>query len=115
MPAVAVTISYCSTHGDVALHRPSRWTGKRQIARYATLPHKPSATTTDNLYSSYLTCASTLFLIPKLGQDGVIFQSRHVTGHLAIGSQFLEQAAHDLAAARFGQCLGKANLVRLSE
>ena len=43
-----------------------------------------------------------LFRLAQLGYDGEVFQRGNVALDLAMGSQFPEQAAHDLARARLG-------------
>jgi hypothetical protein len=49
--------------------------------------------------------------LAQLGDHGEVFQRGDVSGDFAVRGQFLEYAAHDLAAAGLGQELSKADVV----
>src|SRR6516162_8070602 len=51
----------------------------------------------------------------QLRDDAKILESRRVTFYVTAGGQFTQQPAHNFAAARFGQHVGKANVVGLGE
>src|SRR6266436_6241492 len=52
-----------------------------------------------------------LLFFAQLRQHGKIFQRRRVLGGLLAAGDVAEESAHDLAGARFGQAVGKANVV----
>src|SRR5579864_459176 len=56
-----------------------------------------------------------LFAAPQLGDYTQILQRGDVALDFAAGSQFAQQAAHDFAAARFGQHVAEADVVGLGQ
>ena len=56
-----------------------------------------------------------LLLRAQFREDAEIFQRRRVAGHRFSAGDFLEQSPHDFSAARFRQCLGEPDLVRLRD
>src|SRR5258707_411966 len=56
-----------------------------------------------------------IFALAELGEDAEVFERRGVAGDLAAAGDFLEQAAHDLSAARLGQRVGEADVIRLRD
>ena len=51
----------------------------------------------------------------QLGDHAEVFQRGGVALDIAAGGQFTEQAAHDFAAAGFGQRVGEADVVGSGE
>src|SRR5688572_30043171 len=58
---------------------------------------------------------SAFVLLLELGEDAEVFQRRHVALHLAAAGELFQQAAHDFAAAGFGEGFGEPDLVGLRE
>jgi hypothetical protein len=55
------------------------------------------------------------FGFAELGDDGEVFEGGDVALDFAVGGQFAEEAAHDLAAAGFGKSFGEADVVGTGE
>ncbi len=62
-------------------------------------------------FRPYSASSKSLLIRPQLGDDVEIFQRCSVAFDFAAGGDFLEQAAHDFAAAGFGEGVGEADVV----
>ena len=58
---------------------------------------------------------STFFGFAEFGDDGEVFEGGGVALDFAVGGELAQQAAHDFAAAGFGQGFGEANVVGAGE
>src|SRR2546421_2690560 len=56
-----------------------------------------------------------VLLSGKIGDHAQVFQRRDVASDHVRGHDFTQEPAHDLAAARFGQGVGKADLLGARE